>query len=142
MTTYRPTVRCDVRFKDYISEVSEATGIDRVQVIRLALFSAPYSAVFRQEIARQVKSGKVIPEPVWGMEDGSMWLNPQGDDQLRGPTPIPDHIKREMDGLVVDGTIVAGHVEIAAATESIPTMGELVIDGVVIRIGVSKVIAL
>lgn len=71
---YRPTVRMDDCFRNWIEGVAKASGLDRNQVIRLALFSAPFSAVFVAQINSRKKTDVNLPPPPWQREtDGGPW---------------------------------------------------------------------
>jgi len=47
---YRPTVRYDDLFKTYVDQVFKSTTLDRNQIIRLALFSAPFNKLFQHQL--------------------------------------------------------------------------------------------
>jgi len=57
-------------FKDWIEDVVKVTGLDRNQIIRLALFSAPFSAVFVAQINERKKYDVNLPPPPWKRESG------------------------------------------------------------------------
>ncbi len=45
---YRPTVRYDEAFWDYVNALLHATNLDRNQILRAALFTAAYSREFHE----------------------------------------------------------------------------------------------
>lgn len=75
---YRPTWRMDDVFKDYVEGLAEVTNLSGVQLARLAIFSAPFSAVFLATAAEHRKKivGDVsLPLPKWSRNDSGLWLN-------------------------------------------------------------------
>jgi hypothetical protein len=82
--TYRPTVRYDDIYKDYVDEVFRATTLDRNQIIRAALFTAVHSEEFRQVMKPYLK--KALPAPAWSLTDDSYWLEQKGERANDGPT--------------------------------------------------------
>ncbi|WP_416149524.1 hypothetical protein ACM26V_00545 [Salipaludibacillus sp. HK11] len=73
---YRPTVRMDDCFRDWIDQVKDVTGLDRNQIIRLAIYAAPFSDVFKQQINSRKQVDVSLPSPIWkGITDGGPWRN-------------------------------------------------------------------
>lgn len=69
---YRPTVRYDDKYKDYVDQVFKATSLDRNQIIRLALFAAPFSPLFQYQIKKHMTSP--LPPACWEVTDHGLWL--------------------------------------------------------------------
>lgn len=73
---YRPTVRYDVRFKDYVDSIFHATNLDRNQIMRLALYVLGHTSEgnrILEEFAKDVKTPP--PLPSWELlEDWELWL--------------------------------------------------------------------
>ena len=71
---YRPTVRYDDVFRDYVDSLFHATHLDRNQIIRAALFAAAHSKEF-QKILKPYQKGDVpLPSPHWRAEQHRFWL--------------------------------------------------------------------
>jgi len=71
--TYRPTVRYDEIFRDYINDLFHATTLDRNQILRAALFSAAYSKEFANLIAPYLKKSSSFPLPKWSPDQHGYW---------------------------------------------------------------------
>jgi hypothetical protein len=71
---YRPTVRYDDVYKDYVDELFHATHLDRNQILRAALFSAPFSDEFKALIENYRKKDVPLPDPKWSLIHGEYWL--------------------------------------------------------------------
>lgn len=70
---YRPTIRCADIYKDYLDSLADVTGLDRNQLIRLALFSAPFSNLFIAQVEQKAVDVP-IPSPIWKVYDHDLWL--------------------------------------------------------------------
>lgn len=71
---YRPTVRYDDVFRDYVDSLFRATHLDRNQIIRGALFAAAHSEEF-QKLLEPYKKGDVpLPSPLWKVHQDGYWL--------------------------------------------------------------------
>lgn len=70
---YRPTVRYDPIYQEYVNRLFHATRLDRNEIIRLALFSAPLSALFRSKIEVHLKDGQDFPKAPWASQDKHLW---------------------------------------------------------------------
>lgn len=82
---YRPTVRMDNCYKEWIEEVVKETGLDRNQVIRLALFSAPFSNTFKEQINSRKDFDVNLPSPTWREDsDGGPWRRSEWKKEKRG----------------------------------------------------------
>lgn len=73
---YRPTVRYDEVFRDYVEQVNKTTILDCNQIFRLALFIAAHSDDFKQIIAEYKKEDVTgLPVPGWEVWEDGYWLN-------------------------------------------------------------------
>lgn len=72
---YRPTVRYDDVFKDYIDRLFNTTHLDRNQIIRCALFAAAYSSEYQCILEKYKKSDVTLPQPDWGLDEEDYWKN-------------------------------------------------------------------
>lgn len=70
---YRPTVRYDDIFRDYVDELFHATNLDRNQIIRAALFTAAHTQEFRQLLEPSLKGDVLIPSPTWRLDQPEYW---------------------------------------------------------------------
>lgn len=71
---YRPTVRMDDVFKDWIEKLVKETGLDRAQIIRLSIYSAPFSEVFQEQINKRRHGDVNLPPTAWERDsDGDLW---------------------------------------------------------------------
>lgn len=94
---YRPTVRCDDVYKEYIDKLFTATSLDRNQIIRLALFSAPFNQLFLDQITKYKVAD--LPEPLWRETDHGLWLNQKHERLNNNLTPAKQtelNVKREI----------------------------------------------
>lgn len=69
---YRPTVRYDASYKKYVDQVFKATNLDRNQIIRLALFAAPFSPLFQHQLKKHMTSP--LPSASWEVTDHGLWM--------------------------------------------------------------------
>lgn len=84
---YRPTVRYAPAYREYVNDLYHLTTLDRNQIIRLALFCAPLSALFRSKIESHLKTGNEFQKAPWGPKDADLWKGGPGHDQSsRGET--------------------------------------------------------
>jgi hypothetical protein len=82
-------------FKDWIEEVVKVTGLDRNQVIRLALFSAPFSDEFKKQINKRRDFDVNLPSPAWSKDsDGGPWRRSEWIKEERGDD-VRARIKQE-----------------------------------------------
>lgn len=70
---YRPTVRYASVYRDYVNDLFHSTTLDRNQIIRLALFCAPLSALFRSKIEAHLKTGETFQTAPWVPKDADLW---------------------------------------------------------------------
>ncbi|MEH6947703.1 hypothetical protein V7068_11650 [Bacillus sp. JJ634] len=71
---YRPTVRYDDVFKEYIDSLFHATHLDRNQIIRAALFAAAYSKEFLNLLTEHKKKDVPLPPPLWERTQHGYWM--------------------------------------------------------------------
>jgi hypothetical protein len=69
--TYRPTVRYDDIFKDYVDDLFNATNLDRNQIIRLGLFLLGHTKEGRDVL--NYFSSSPLPEPKWNKNNTVLW---------------------------------------------------------------------
>jgi hypothetical protein len=87
---YRPTLRCSDVFKDYLQSLADVTGLDKNQLIRLALFSAPFNKLFIAQIEQ--KTGDVtLPSPTWEVFNHRLWIEQDPKTEGKGETPHDDN---------------------------------------------------
>jgi hypothetical protein len=72
---YRPTVRYEDVYKEYVENVFNATHLDSSQIIRAALFIAGHTEQFSRIVDPYLKRGMALPSPLWEEEDEELWLN-------------------------------------------------------------------
>ncbi len=78
---YRPTVRYDDLFKQYVNDLFHASDLDRNQIFRLALFTLPHSMEGKEELER-FKNQPLPPSP-WKQSDRGLWLRNEAETVLR-----------------------------------------------------------
>jgi hypothetical protein len=71
---YRPTVRYDDVFKEYIDSLFHATHLDRNQIIRGALFAAAHLEEFQNLLNDYKKKDVPLPLPLWEVTQHRFWL--------------------------------------------------------------------
>lgn len=79
---YKPTVRYDSRYKDYVQALAEGSGLSVNQIMRLALFCAPFCGTFMRKIKAVSERPFEIPVPAWTLKDDVMWLEQKGPEKL------------------------------------------------------------
>lgn len=72
---YRPTVRYNDIFRDYVEGVFKSTSLDRNQIFRLALFAAAHSNNFQSVLQKYKKKDVPLPQPNWSALDNGFWLD-------------------------------------------------------------------
>lgn len=70
---YRPTVRYPDIYKDYIESLFRATELDRNQIIRLALFAAAHSDLYKAILKEHQLDDVPLPCPEWTMDEEGCW---------------------------------------------------------------------
>jgi hypothetical protein len=68
---YRPTVRYDDRFAEYVQELKECTSLDGNQIMRLALFLLGHTKEGKDVLA--FYSSSPLPVPNWSINDAVLW---------------------------------------------------------------------
>jgi hypothetical protein len=71
---YRPTVRYDDVFQEYINSLFHATHLDRNQLLRAALFTAAHSNEFQALLKRHQKRDVSLPFPRWKLDQDRYWM--------------------------------------------------------------------
>lgn len=71
---YRPTVRYDDIFREYVDSLFHATDLDRNQIIRAALFAAAHSEKFQNLLQPHQKKDVPLPSPLWKLDQNCYWL--------------------------------------------------------------------
>jgi hypothetical protein len=75
-TTYRPTVRYDKVFQEYVDSLYQTTNLDRNQILRLALFVLGHTSE-GLTILEEFQKEKDVPTPLpsWELfDDWELWL--------------------------------------------------------------------
>lgn len=77
MDIWRPTIRMDDVFRQYVEDWYRATvpAIDRNRIVRLMLFCAPFSAIFQGTIRDYMLPDVPAPSPRWTRHDSGLWMN-------------------------------------------------------------------
>ncbi len=71
---YRPTVRYDDAFKDYVDSLFHATYLDRNQIHRLGLFLLGQTEQGRRLLTSHLKKDVPLPSPTWTINDHGLWM--------------------------------------------------------------------
>lgn len=85
---YRPTVRYDDIYKEYVENIFNATHLDRSQIIRAALFIAGHTEKFSKIMEPYLKRGVSLPRPIWSENDKELWIN-QKPEHSSKPSELP-----------------------------------------------------
>lgn len=100
---YRPTVRYDLKFKEYVDDLFYSTHLDRNQIIRAALFSAAHSAEFKNLLKNYKKHDSALPPCPWDASDNGLWLeatrNKEGREGRYDDTSRTRAIEKDFDGV-------------------------------------------
>jgi len=73
---YRPTVRYDMRFKDYVEGLFHSTNLDRNQIMRLALYVLGHTSE-GMRILEEFQKDALTPPPLpsWELlDEWELWL--------------------------------------------------------------------
>lgn len=77
---YEPKIRCADAYREYIDRLYKATKLDRNQIVRLAMFCAPFSGLFQSKIeGRHLKDGQTLPPASWNQKQDGIWLTQSGE---------------------------------------------------------------
>lgn len=71
---YRPPLRMDDAFQVWVNQMFHATGLDRNQIMRLAIFTAPFGALFKSKIDIHTRKNGLTPPPPWSPKHNDLWL--------------------------------------------------------------------
>lgn len=71
---YRPTVRYSDTYKQFVDKLFLSTRLDRNQIIRAALFTAPFSEEFIKIMMDNKKDDVPLPSPMWRLEQAELWM--------------------------------------------------------------------
>ncbi|HHY72310.1 MAG TPA: hypothetical protein GX497_03615 [Bacillus bacterium] len=75
-TMWRPALRCDSTYKNYIDSLHENTILDKNQIMRLMMFVAAHSEDFIQIITEYKRDGVTkLPLVPWQSWEDALWLN-------------------------------------------------------------------
>ena len=66
-------VRYDDLYQVYVDEMFQATNLNRNQIIRLALFTAPFNQEFLNQLDKFKK--KPLPRVYWEVTDSGLWMD-------------------------------------------------------------------
>lgn len=91
---YRPTIRCADVYKDYLDSLADVTGLDRNQLIRLALFSAPFSNLFVAQVKQHGKD-VTLPSPAWETFNHGLWMEQNPTIEKEGEDVNAKHGRKE-----------------------------------------------
>ncbi|GAF14943.1 hypothetical protein JCM19046_3493 [Bacillus sp. JCM 19046] len=80
---YRPTLRCDESYRDYLNKLFQATTLDRNQLIRAAIFYASNNDGFKQMLKPYTKTSS-LPAPPWTINNHAVWLEQTLDNRAEG----------------------------------------------------------
>lgn len=81
---YRPTVRYDDVYKNYVDALFRATTLDRNQIIRAALFNAAHSNLFHEMLKPYMKKDVPLPSPMWSAANHGLWLEQSQSEEKGG----------------------------------------------------------
>ena len=71
---YRPTVRYDELYREYVDSLFHATTLDRNQIIRLALFTAAHSKEFHDVLSGYKRPDvPALPSAKWRPNQSGLW---------------------------------------------------------------------
>ncbi|MBU8773168.1 hypothetical protein [Cytobacillus oceanisediminis] len=104
---YRPTVRYDDIFRDYVDKLFHTCHLDRNQIIRGALFAAAHSKEFQELLKPFCKKDVSLPFPSWQLEDGQYWMEQRPVKKERR-RDVNDDSAGKTKNSIVDGTVRYG----------------------------------
>lgn len=104
-TMWRPALRCDSVYRDYINSLHESTSLDKNQIMRLMMFVAAHSDEFYQILKEYQRDGvtKLTVAP-WRSWEDALWLN-QTYQQKRGDT-TPESLDTQRFTLKGNGGVI------------------------------------
>ncbi|KHD86388.1 hypothetical protein NG54_03515 [Heyndrickxia ginsengihumi] len=71
---YRPTVRYSDTYKQFVDKLFLSTRLDRNQIIRAALFTAPFSEEFIKIMMDNKKDDVPLSTPMWRLQQAELWM--------------------------------------------------------------------
>jgi hypothetical protein len=90
-TMYRPTVRYDDVYRDYVGDVFHATTLDRNQIIRLALFVAANSQEYNAILSEYKKADvSTLPHAKWQPDQSPLWQGQSYSEEKGGTSHVID----------------------------------------------------
>lgn len=114
---YRPTVRYDDIFREYVDTLFHATDLDRNQIIRAALFAAAHSKEFRNLLEPYKKKDVPLPSPLWKLEQQCFWLEQRPKlDRLDGEI---NDVRIKNRGIVKGSKLSADSIKISEGSQQI-----------------------
>ncbi|ARK32106.1 hypothetical protein [Halalkalibacter krulwichiae] len=92
---YRPTVRYDDLYKDYVTNLETATHLNRTQVIRAALFIAGHTQEFKNLMDPYLKRGHSFPDPLWEADENGLWYHDKAEVVQEKPQAPPKKVVQQ-----------------------------------------------
>jgi hypothetical protein len=108
---YRPTVRYDSRFKDYVEELFHCTDLDRNQLLRAALLFFGSEGKGKEFLTSHLLIGKTLPPPLlescpeYGLWQGSAAQKVEGERDVKEIEATPT---QPLEGGTSDEIIIGG----------------------------------
>lgn len=88
---YRPTVRYDDSFKEYVDSLFHSTTLDRNQIMRLALFLLGHTKEGKDVLNHFATS--TLPSPKWTVNDMVVWYGKEVNFKIAaGETLTPEGV--------------------------------------------------
>lgn len=81
---YRPTVRYEDCFREYVDQLVNVTGLDRNQIFRLAMYLMPFSKEGKEVL--NFFSSSPLPSPKWNLNSMVEWYGEPLNLALEGGT--------------------------------------------------------
>jgi hypothetical protein len=91
---YRPTVRYSDSYEKFVKGIDHATYLDRNQIIRLALFVAAHSNIYRNILEKFKKPDVILPQADWGLDEEECWKH-------QSYTPKPKKQKKPVQAEII-----------------------------------------
>jgi hypothetical protein len=105
---YRPTVRYDDIFREYVDGLFHATHLDRNQIIRAALFASAHSKEFQNLMNEYKKTDVSLPSPLWDNTQHRYWMEQRPETNERGKDVNVKHGGKGKDSEVDSGNFGSG----------------------------------
>lgn len=71
---WRPPLRCDDRYRTYVEELFQTTCLDRNQIMRAMMFTAPFDDQFRKLMERHQHDTSPLPHQDWAITEAGLWM--------------------------------------------------------------------